>query len=765
MFKVLDIFFVRVLRNYFKNYVWSTFVRKLRLIAIVLATVALVIFAQVFVASQVTTLDFEDLPAGTNVTTQYSRRGVLFPRGAFLDTDRAAHSGMRVLRAANPTTEFHQGPFVIQFTSGQSRVRLFAGRWFTEPANGTLRAFNAGGAVIAQDGPKPVAPRAFTTAFEVRSPTPSIMRIELEIGSADFESIDDLEFEGGAPAPPPTVAPVVQITSPVNNAQLDVSSINIQGAITGDGLLPTATLRLDSGRPPESTAPPFTSSVSLSGSSRTRTFEAPLGSLPLGPLTFTVEVENSAGLKGSAAVHLTNLPAPIRTRYASSGGTGAFGNFRWGGGEGGCRIAIYERGAISVEGATTQTVRGEIFNKWLSLRDPGAFIGRLGCPITGERDALGGAKAQDFRKGRIYATLPTGAYYVPSVFTQAIDQLGGETATGVPIADPRSSLGTETWLFQQFRRPGRPGLLSTLEISGSPPTLWMERQGGDLSTLSESGVSLTDNSPTIWQQFSCSGNQGPCNLSPPPPVGTTPPPGAGRLFCQGTTYPWGPPEWVAISGDYNLTPMIGIVKSSGMSGEDNPIAHEYYGDPPSFPSDWDIHVRPFPQFRRLFGDNTNALEVEVEYYFVQYFFVSTGFPNRGDLIFVSGRWIFDCGHSPYNTEIHPPSVMALMRTETYNGRPATVANIWVGGFYPGDPVDIDIFPPPRSSPDASLVVVKPLDSNAATDVKVEYSTPSLKHVRVRFTASPRRVPVTDNGEMKWQRGRGYQGRWYVYWSN
>jgi len=211
--------------------------------------------------------------------------------------------------------------------------------------------------------------------------------------------------------------------------------------------------------------------------------------------------------------------------------------------------------------------------------------------------------------------------------------------------------------------------------------------------------------------------------------------------------------------------MIGIVKSSGMSGEDNPGAHEYYGDPPSFPSDWDIHVRPFPQFRRLFGDNTNSLEVEVEYYFVQYFFVSTGFPNRGDLIFVSGRWIFDCGHSPYNTEIHPPSVMALMRTETYNGRPATVANIWVGGFYPGDPVDIDIFPPPRSSPDASLVVVKPLDSNAATDVKVEYSTPSLKHVRVRFTASPRRVPVTDNGEMKWQRGRGYQGRWYVYWSN
>ena len=53
-----------------------------------------------------TLLDFEDLPAGTIITTQYGPRGVLF-RQAYLDADPAAHSGTRVLRSVKPGSGLH----------------------------------------------------------------------------------------------------------------------------------------------------------------------------------------------------------------------------------------------------------------------------------------------------------------------------------------------------------------------------------------------------------------------------------------------------------------------------------------------------------------------------------------------------------------------------------------------------------------------------------------------------------------------------------
>lgn len=38
-------------------------------------------------------------------------------------------------------------------------------------------------------------------------------------------------------------------------------------------------------------------------------------------------------------------------------------------------------------------------------------------------------------------------------------------------------------------------------------------------------------------------------------------------------------------------------------------------------------------------------------------------PIVGDHVWVYGRWIFDCGHEPYPTEIHPPLAIALTRLE------------------------------------------------------------------------------------------------------
>lgn len=236
-------------------------------------------------------------------------------------------------------------------------------------------------------------------------------------------------------------------------------------------------------------------------------------------------------------------------------------------------------------------------------------------------------------------------------------------------------------------------------------------------------------------------------------------------------------------GNHVLTPILGIVKESHLAGKDNPLAHEVsYApclsvvtavetlslDDGQCRSDWNVHLLPLHPYRNLFAKNRETVELEWEDYYSRAWFL--GFnadPKPGDLLFASGRWIIDCGHATYHSEIHPPFVVVPMRTETYKrttadpGRPATIAHIWVNGWYTGDPIEFDIFPPPRPSPDASLVIVKPVDADAALGVNIQWVAHS--HVRIRFTASPRRVHVTDAGEMKWEAGRTYTGTWHLFW--
>jgi hypothetical protein len=152
-------------------------------------------------------LDFENLPAGTTVTTQYLSRGVRFA-SAFLTTHPAARSGTRVLRTVSPNAEvFTPIPFKIEFLAPQRHVQLFA----MSPAiarNGTLRAFDVSGAVIAKDGPKLVAADKFTTRFKVNVPVARIRRVELRLDGASHFAIDDLKF-GTSPL---TAEPLVELT-------------------------------------------------------------------------------------------------------------------------------------------------------------------------------------------------------------------------------------------------------------------------------------------------------------------------------------------------------------------------------------------------------------------------------------------------------------------------------------------------------------------------------------------------------------------------
>jgi len=805
-----------------------------------------------------TVVNFEDadIPTGATMGTQYSDRGVLFD-GGYLDTDPAAHSGQRVVRAIPPGVEFFDVvPFIIRFRPEMqvTRVKLFAGSQFAS-LNGKLTAFDSLGNVVAVAGHL-VPQNTFTTAFEVTAVTPGIARVELQLEGTSFVSIDDLEFDGGAAPPLPTQPPVVQLTQPINGINIDspgdIPKIDIAGTVTGDGLLSTVTVTVAYRLPPESTALPLTLVLSLTGTGTTRQFTLMGGMIPpLGPVTVTASAKNIAGLEGTAASTLTNLPLAVRNRFFTDGGAATYGDFQYG--LLGCAMAVYERGAISGRNGGAIAIRGDIFTKWLSLRGPFNERGWFGCPTNEEGDAIGGARSQPFERGRIYSRLPgiapPGAFYVPAAFVDAIDKRGGDAGVGLPLADPSNSIGVmQTWLFQRFARPGDEEwiLPSTLEIRGTPPTLWMERQVGQwfeapgiLSHTFELTAFDKDrhkSGATMWEGFTCSGNLGPCSVAEepefPPPITAQNKPDFKNQFCSGTTYipalrnP--PPEWKAIRGEYDATPVSGAIIQAQMENLDNGLTHRthnancpyldwglaigsvLFGVPVALGgyvaaeeygltcgSDYEYFVRPLgpqivttPELPSLFGDkNKDNIKTEYEDAYAAAAHNFLGAPAVGDLVHMTGRWIVDCGHEPFKTELHPLFSYARAKTvisetnsftgleETlFGGKSATRIAIWVNGWYPGgenNAIEFDIFPPPRPSPTALLHVVKPMDSgsgnyHAAVDVSLEWAfrpTGSASHVHLRFTAPRRENPVTGDGEMLFQPGRQYWGIWYLYWGD
>jgi hypothetical protein len=109
-------------------------------------------------------------------------------------------------------------------------------------------------------------------------------------------------------------------------------------------------------------------------------------------------------------------------------------------------------------------------------------------------------------------------------------------------------------------------------------------------------------------------------------------------------------------------------------------------------------------------------------------------------------------------------VLAFIRGEKDRlSRPVTNADIYVNGFFNGLDVEFDLYPPPRPSPTARLMLNKPVDESAAIGVTVEYDF-LPDHVQPRFFATARQNPVTSFGEKKWLNGRAYFGTWQVYWA-
>ena len=686
-----------------------------------------------------TLVDFEKLAAPKEVTTQFSSEGVRFVPSAFLDNDSLARSGTRALLSASLATEFNTGPLRMEFLSGQSSVSMFARVGSGSPM-GTLKAFDANGSVVGQDGPKAVNKDGYNTQFKISLLTATIRRVELHYAGSFFEMIDDLEFVGEAIPEQPTDPPVVQILTPTNDQQLSEKEITISGTISGEGIVETAQILTEVPVPLGSvSASTSTNSVLLTGLGNQKTFSL-TKLLSIGPQKVTVTTENTAGLTGTSSVDFTYLPQTIRDQAALEGEAN-LGAFQFGGSAKDCQYAVYTRRAIADVNGQAFVVQGPIFDKWLAIKNLAGFPD-LGCPTSEERHAFEGANRatiQDFQKARMVSS-QEGTFQVPTVFANAIDARGLENEIGIPLEDPRDSIGAmRTWLFQRFRHPKQTEHTATLEIRGTPPILSVQRRAEHPDPAFQVPGPL---SPTIVEKFPCTTNLGPCEVVLPVEERLA---DIGR-FCNHEHYnfpelvvqalvegtnipiPSEPKEWEAINGDHSQTPLRGIIKKARHANWDNPFAHEHPFEPcfplpgtpakwaldretTMCPTDWHIDVIPLPGWKRLLGGGEGSqqtrdnLPVEYERAHGKAFDAFGAAPATGDLMFVSGRWIVDCGHD-YKTEIHPPSVVAIMKTNAHQGTIATKANVWVNGFYSGDRVELQIYPPPRPSPDAVLNVSK-----------------------------------------------------------
>ena len=104
-----------------------------------------------------------------------------------------------------------------------------------------------------------------------------------------------------------------------------------------------------------------------------------------------------------------------------------------------------------------------------------------------------------------------------------------------------------------------------------------------------------------------------------------------------------------------------------------------------------------------------------------------------------GRWVVDCGHNDWHTEIHP--IQAYVSSHIEND--VTVAKVVVTGAWPGGELSLDVWPSPQPSSGAGLYWSRDPGNNCIRDFcmtgmsepKVESLPPdNPNHLRITFQA-------------------------------
>jgi hypothetical protein len=194
-------------------------------------------------------INFDMIPLGTAIFDQLP--GVKFPgTPRIIKPTLDTASGTQALANTIPGEEFNSRPLVIEFDVPQLFVRANVGlnQSSTAPVNASLRALDAAGKLVTQDGPIAIGPgpTAIRTVMQVKSMPATIKRVELEFSNAFVEVIDSLEFDAAGPlGPPDTTPPLVAIVQPTNGARLTTEQFILEANIKETRKLKRASITIE----------------------------------------------------------------------------------------------------------------------------------------------------------------------------------------------------------------------------------------------------------------------------------------------------------------------------------------------------------------------------------------------------------------------------------------------------------------------------------------------------------------------------------------
>ena len=315
----------------------------------------------------------------------------------------------------------------------------------------------------------------------------------------------------------------------------------------------------------------------------------------------------------------------------------------------------------------------------------------------------------------------------------------------------------------------------------------------------------------------------------PPPITPANQPDFMNQFCSGRTYFPGqsdPPEWKAIRGQYDAAQVFGVVNEAHMADIDNGLTHRTHNATcPKMrkslawssafwwhlgaegwakigslvcASDFEFFVRPM--------DRRSSLPPSCQVCLARRIRLS----SRPSMKWRTQLRLHELpgGAAPWRPLAHDRPLDRRLRalalqngtssalqvfarantvfTETnpftgleeplFGGKPATRVAIWVNGWYQGAMTTLSS----TTSVPAAQTLPNRLASRreaggsrrrqlaAAQDVTLNYSigpAGSATKVHLRFTATRRENPVTQEGEMLFEPGRQSWEIWYLYWGD
>jgi hypothetical protein len=160
-------------------------------------------------------------------------------------------------------------------------------------------------------------------------------------------------------------------------------------------------------------------------------------------------------------------------------------------------------------------------------------------------------------------------------------------------------------------------------------------------------------------------------------------------------------HWARVFSSKEIASVEGVITKSFVTSEDSPFDHQSH--------DWNIMVKLNDPYKVLYAEE-NKKEDQMEMEWETKYFPDTFWPELGDKIHVEGRLVYDCGHIPLRTEIHPPHMIVLTRDKqpakkgkgVYDFQDTYVFIHGKGGYYNfpvrGKDYPFTVHIPPQPSP-------------------------------------------------------------------